>query len=86
VEPSRSDDLHGGSDESKFVTNEAPSRGLFAEVGRHTLPVGTKLVPTWQLNYARWLVLADVVAVLLAVAFGQWVRFGSAPEGGLSRC
>lgn len=31
----------------------------------------------WQRRYARWLVVADLVAVVAAVGLAQWIRFGS---------
>ena len=37
--------------------------------------------PGWQSRYARFIAVSDLVAVLLAVAFAQWLRFGSSPQG-----
>jgi len=36
----------------------------------------------WQSTYARWLALSDLIAIVVAVGFAQWIRFGSAPSGG----
>ena len=36
--------------------------------------------PAWQARYARWLTVTDLVAVLLAVGFAQWLRFGDDPN------
>ena len=36
----------------------------------------------WQSTYARWLALSDLIAIVAAVGFAQWFRFGSAPSGG----
>ena len=36
----------------------------------------------WQGTYARWLALSDLIAIVAAVGFAQWFRFGSAPSGG----
>lgn len=33
--------------------------------------------PRWQLIYAKWLIVTDLLAVLLAICFAQLVRFGS---------
>ena len=38
-------------------------------------------VPTWQRTYARWLAVADTVAVILAVGLAQLVRFGGFDGG-----
>lgn len=32
---------------------------------------------TWQHDYARWLMAADCLAVVVAVALAQWLRFGT---------
>ena len=34
-------------------------------------------IPTWQQGYSLRLVAVDLVAVILAVAMAQWLRFGS---------
>ena len=36
--------------------------------------------PAWQARYARWLTVTDLVSVLLAVGFAQWLRFGHDPN------
>lgn len=36
----------------------------------------------WQGRYARWLFWMDLSAVVLAVGFAQWIRFGSSKDGG----
>jgi len=36
----------------------------------------------WQSTYARWLALSDLIAIVAAVGIAQWIRFGSAPNGG----
>jgi exopolysaccharide biosynthesis polyprenyl glycosylphosphotransferase len=36
----------------------------------------------WPSTYARWLALSDLIAIVTAVGFAQWFRFGSAPSGG----
>lgn len=36
----------------------------------------TAVAPGWQKSYARWLLVADLVSVLAAVALAQWLRFG----------
>lgn len=36
----------------------------------------------WPHKYARLLLVTDLVGVILAVGFAQWLRFGSLPEGG----
>jgi len=36
----------------------------------------------WQSTYARWLALSDLIAIVAAVGFAQWFRFGSVPSGG----
>ena len=38
--------------------------------------------PAWQSRYAKSLALTDLAAVILAVAFAQWIRFGPSPDGG----
>lgn len=35
--------------------------------------------PSWEHRYARWLIVADVVAIVSAVALAQRVRFGNSP-------
>lgn len=40
--------------------------------------------PGWQQTYARWLMVLDAVAVLVAVALAQWLRFGVLGAGGQS--
>lgn len=35
----------------------------------------------WLKTYARWLTLTDLVAIVFAVGFAQWARFGPSPEG-----
>jgi exopolysaccharide biosynthesis polyprenyl glycosylphosphotransferase len=37
----------------------------------------------WQSTYARWLALSDLIAIFAAVGIAQWIRFGSAPSGGV---
>ena len=32
---------------------------------------------TWQRHYARWLAVADLVAIVIAVGLAQWLRFGT---------
>lgn len=34
----------------------------------------------WQLKYSNWLVLSDLLAIILAVGFADWVRFGGSPS------
>ena len=36
--------------------------------------------PTWQRDYSRWLLLADLVAVFVAVGLAQRIRFGTWSE------
>ncbi len=36
----------------------------------------------WPSTYGRWLALSDLIAIVTAVGFAQWFRFGSAPSGG----
>jgi exopolysaccharide biosynthesis polyprenyl glycosylphosphotransferase len=36
--------------------------------------------PDWQRRYARYLAATDLLAVISAVGFAQWIRFGSASD------
>ena len=61
----------------------APTRVHQATAGDHRpsfSPVPTKR-SGWQARYSHWLGVTDFAAVVLAVGFAQWVRFGSSPEG-----
>lgn len=37
--------------------------------------------PGWHRKYTAWLTVTDLVAVVLAVGFAQWLRFGPTPSG-----
>ena len=37
--------------------------------------------PLWHRKYSTWLTFTDLIAVVLAVAFAQWARFGPIPSG-----
>lgn len=45
------------------------------DVAVNIAPIQAK-VPAWQRGYARRLLLADFIAVVLAVGLAQWLRFG----------
>ncbi len=36
---------------------------------------------SWPRKYSNWLTLTDLISVILAVVFAQWVRFGPTPSG-----
>lgn len=44
----------------------------------------TATSPTWYRKYVGWLTLTDLVAVILAVVFAQWLRFGRTPNGAIN--
>ncbi|MGB3484621.1 MAG: sugar transferase [Mycobacterium sp.] len=41
---------------------------------------GLNKVPAWQRDYARRLVVIDLIGVVLAIGLAQWLRFGELPE------
>ena len=48
---------------------------------RHAQASASSRGAGWQASYSRWLLVFDLLAVVLAVGFAQWFRFGAAPEG-----
>ena len=48
------------------------------EVAANIAPMPSK-VPAWQRGYARRLVALDLLAVILSVGLGHWLRFGVLP-------
>jgi exopolysaccharide biosynthesis polyprenyl glycosylphosphotransferase len=57
---------------------ETPSGRPSAGSPSRTLATRSMTTPSWQGRYARYLAATDLLSVIVAVGFAQWLRFGPA--------
>ena len=58
-----------------------PTTQKIVASSRRLVTGGSAAATSWVARYARWLSVTDLLAVVLAVGYAQWFRFGTSPQG-----